>query len=453
MEPQENKMGTMPVKKLLISMSLPMMISMLVQALYNVVDSIFVAQISEQALTAVSLGFPLQNLMIAVGTGTGVGINAMLSKSLGEKRFDESDRAANTGLFLAVLSGIFFIILGLLVTSPFMNSMTKTKEVVEYGETYLRIVLCFSMGLFIAITCERLLQSTGRTMLSMIAQLSGAIFNIIFDPILIFGVPALGIPRLEIAGAAIATVGGQHVAAVVGILLNLKKNKEIHFSLKKILKPEGRVVGRIYKVGVPSILMMSVGSIMNFLLNKILISFTETATAVFGVYFKLQCFFFMPVFGMNNGLVPIMAYNYGARNRKRIMDVLRFAVLLAIIVMSVGTIVFETLPEVLLGLFNASEDMLRIGVPALRIIGVHFPIAAVAIMLSSTFQAFAKSIYSLIVSLLRQIVALIPAAYILALLFKDVDAVWFSFLIAEVVSLIAVIIFYRKLKKDIIDKL
>ena len=453
MEPQENKMGTMPVKKLLITMSLPMMISMLVQALYNIVDSIFVAQLSEQALTAVSLGFPLQNLMIAVGSGTGVGINAMLSKSLGEKRFEEADKAANTGFFLAIMSTIFFVLLGIFAVSPFMNFMSETKEVVEYGETYLRIVLCFSMGLFLAMTAERILQSTGRTLFSMIAQLSGAVFNIIFDPILIFGVPALGIPRLEIAGAAIATVAGQHVAAVVGILLNVLKNKEIKFSWKRFFKPEGATVGRIYKVGVPSILMMSVGSVMNFLLNKILITFTETATAVFGAYFKMQSFFFMPLFGMNNGLVPIMAYNYGARNRKRVLDVLKFAVILAVVLMTVGTIIFETIPEVLLGMFNASEEMLKIGVPALRIIGAHFPLAAVAIMLSSTFQAFAKSIYSLIVSLLRQIVALIPAAYILALVFNNVDAVWFSFLIAEVVSLIAVIIFYRKLKRDIIDKL
>jgi putative MATE family efflux protein len=434
-------------------MSLPMMISMLVQALYNIVDSIFVAQLSEQALTAVSLGFPLQNLMIAVGSGTGVGINAMLSKSLGEKRFEEADKAANTGFFLAIMSTIFFVLLGIFAVSPFINFMSETKEVVEYGETYLRIVLCFSMGLVLAMTAERILQSTGRTLFSMIAQLSGAIFNIIFDPILIFGVPALGIPRLGIAGAAIATVAGQHVAAVVGILLNVLKNKEIKFSWKRFFKPEGATVGRIYKVGVPSILMMSVGSVMNFLLNKILITFTETATAVFGAYFKMQSFFFMPLFGMNNGLVPIMAYNYGARNRKRVLDVLKFAVILAVVLMTVGTIIFETIPEVLLGMFNASEEMLKIGVPALRIIGAHFPLAAVAIMLSSTFQAFAKSIYSLIVSLLRQIVALIPAAYVLALVFKHVDAVWFSFLIAEVVSLIAVIIFYRKLKRDIIDKL
>ena len=446
-------MGTMPVKKLLITMSLPMMISMLVQALYNVVDSIFVAQISEQALTAVSLGFPLQNLMIAVGSGTGVGINAMLSKALGEKRFDEADKAANTGLLLAVLSTVFFILLGIFAVSPFMNSMTETKEVVEYGETYLRIVLCFSLGIFMAMTAERILQSTGRTLFSMIAQLSGAVTNLIFDPILIFGVPALGIPSLGIAGAAIATVFGQHVAATVGVILNLTKNKELHFSWKCILKPEGQVVGRIYKVGVPSILMMSVGSVMNYLLNRILISFSETATAVFGAYFKMQSFFFMPLFGMNNGLIPIMAYNYGARNKKRVMEALHFAIILAVLLMSAGTIIFETIPEVLLGFFNASQHMLDIGVPALRIIGAHFPLAAVAIMLSSTFQAFAKSIYSLITSLLRQIVALIPAAYILALVFKDVNAVWFSFLIAEVVSLIAVMVFYRKLKREIIDKL
>ena len=453
MEPQENKMGTMPVKKLLISMSLPMMISMLVQALYNVVDSIFVAQLSEQALTAVSLGFPLQNLMIAVGSGTGVGINAMLSKSLGEKRFDEADKAANTGLLLAVLSSLFFVLIGLFAVTPFLKSMTKTTEVVEYGETYLRIVLCFSLGLFLQMTGERILQSTGRTMLSMIAQLTGAILNLIFDPILIFGVPALGIPSLGIAGAAIATVFGQHAAAVVALILNVKKNKELHFSLKKILKPEGQAVARIYKVGVPSILMMAIGSLTNYLLNQILIRFSETATAVFGAYFKMQSFFFMPLFGLNGGLVPIMAYNYGARDKKRVLEALRFAVILAVILMTVGTIIFEVFPKTLLGFFNASEHMLEIGVPALRIIGAHFPVAAVCIMLSATFQAFAKGMYSLITSLLRQVVALVPAALILALIFKDVDAVWFSFLIAEVVSLIAVFIFYNKLKRDIIDKL
>ena len=453
MEPQENKMGTMPVKKLLISMSLPMMISMLVQALYNVVDSIFVAQLSEQALTAVSLGFPLQNLMIAVGSGTGVGINAMLSKSLGEKRFDEADKAANTGLLLAVLSSLFFVLIGLFAVTPFLKSMTKTTEVVEYGETYLRIVLCFSMGLFLQMTGERILQSTGRTMLSMIAQLTGAVLNLIFDPILIFGVPALGIPSLGIAGAAIATVFGQHAAAVVALILNVKKNKELHFSLKKILKPEGQAVARIYKVGVPSILMMAIGSLTNYLLNQILIRFSETATAVFGAYFKMQSFFFMPLFGLNGGLVPIMAYNYGARDKKRVLEALRFAVILAVILMTVGTIIFEVFPKTLLGFFNASEHMLEIGVPALRIIGAHFPVAAVCIMLSATFQAFAKGMYSLITSLLRQVVALVPAALILALIFKDVDAVWFSFLIAEVVSMIAVFIFYNKLKRDIIDKL
>ena len=453
MEPQENKMGTMPVKKLLISMSLPMMISMLVQALYNVVDSIFVAQLSEQALTAVSLGFPLQNLMIAVGSGTGVGINAMLSKSLGEKRFDEADKAANTGLLLAVLSSLFFVLIGLFAVTPFLKSMTKTTEVVEYGETYLRIVLCFSMDLFLQMTGERILQSTGRTMLSMIAQLTGAVLNLIFDPILIFGVPALGIPSLGIAGAAIATVFGQHAAAVVALILNVKKNKELHFSLKKILKPEGQAIARIYKVGVPSILMMAIGSLTNYLLNQILIRFSETATAVFGAYFKMQSFFFMPLFGLNGGLVPIMAYNYGARDKKRVLEALRFAVILAVILMTVGTIIFEVFPKTLLGFFNASEHMLEIGVPALRIIGAHFPVAAVCIMLSATFQAFAKGMYSLITSLLRQVVALVPAALILALIFKDVDAVWFSFLIAEVVSLIAVFIFYNKLKRDIIDKL
>ena len=448
---QENKMGVMPVKKLIITMSLPMMISMLVQALYNIVDSIFVSRIGESALTAVTLAFPMQNLMIAVGSGTGVGINALLSRSLGEKRFDQSDAAANTGLLLAFLSAMGFLLLGLFGAKPFIAAQTDNAEIIAYGSTYLGIVTCFSFGLLFQMTFERLLQSTGQTVYSMISQLTGAVFNIIFDPIMIFGY--FGFPKLGVAGAAYATVLGQMLAAVVGLTLNLKKNKELHFSFSRILHPHADTVRRIYSVGVPSILMMSIGSLMTYLMNQILIGFSETAAAVFGVYFKLQSFFFMPVFGMNNGLIPVLAYNYGARNRKRIDEALRFAVGLAAGIMIVGTIFFELIPGTLLDLFNASENMKSIGIAALRTIAIHFPIAAVAISLGSVFQAFSKSIYSLLVSLGRQLFVLIPAAWLLAKLTNNVNMVWWSFLIAEIVSGILTLVFFKKVYKEVVEPL
>ncbi len=448
---QENKMGVMPVKKLIISMSLPMMISMLVQALYNIVDSIFVSRIGESALTAVTLAFPMQSLMIAVGSGTGVGINALLSRSLGEKRFSQSDAAANTGLLLAFISSVGFLLLGLFGAKPFIAAQTDNAEIVAYGSAYLGIVTCFSFGLLFQMTFERLLQSTGQTIYSMISQMTGAIINIIFDPILIFGY--LGFPKLGVAGAAYATVFGQMVAATVGLILNLKKNTELNFSFYKILHPQGETVKRIYAVGVPSILMMSIGSIMNYLMNQILIGFSETATAVFGAYFKLQSFFFMPIFGLNNGLIPVLAYNYGARNRKRIDEALRFSVGLAVSIMVTGTIIFELFPGRLLDLFNASDNMKSIGIIALRTIALHFPIAAVAISLGSVFQAFSKSIYSLFISLGRQLVVLIPAAWLLARLTGDVNKVWLSFLIAEVVSGILTLVFFRKVYKEVVEPL
>ena len=447
---QENKMGVMPVKKLIITMSLPMMISMLVQALYNIVDSIFVSRIGESALTAVTLAFPMQNLMIAVGSGTGVGINALLSRSLGENRFDQSDAAANTGLLLAFFSAVGFLLLGLFGAKPFIAAQTDNAEIIAYGSAYLGIVTCFSFGLLFQMTFERLLQSTGQTVYSMISQLTGAIFNIIFDPILIFGY--FGFPKLGVAGAAYATVLGQMLAAVVGLTLNLKKNKELHFSFSRILHPQAETVKRIYSVGVPTILMMSIGSLMTYLMNQILIGFSETAAAVFGVYFKLQSFFFMPVFGMNNGLIPVLAYNYGAKKKARINEALKFSVFLALGIMLTGTFVFEMFPEYLLSLFSASDEMLRIGVPALRIICTCFPVAAVCIVLGSTFQAFSQSIYSLIVSVMRQLVALIPAAWLLSLT-GNINNVWWAFPIAEVMSLIFSLIFFKKIYDDVIKVL
>ena len=446
----ENKMGTMPVKKLIISMSLPMMISMLVQALYNVVDSIYVARLSEEALTAVTMAFPLQNLMIALGSGTGVGINALLSRSLGEKRFDQSDAAANNGLLLTFFSYLAFLIIGLFVSGPFIRTQTQNPVLAADGTTYLRIVCCMSLGLFFQMTFDRLLQSTGRTVYSMISQAAGAVINIIFDPLLIFGLA--GFPKLGVAGAAIATVLGQACAAVIGLILNLRKNPDIHFSFKSVLSPDIRIIRDIYRVGIPSILMMSIGSAMTYMMNLILHTFSETAIAVFGVYFKLQSFFFMPVFGLNNGLIPVLAYNYGARNSQRIKEALRFAMMLAGSIMLAGTLVFELFPALLLRLFDASEDMLAIGVPALRIICVIFPIAGVCIAMGSVFQAFGKSMYSLVVSVGRQLVILIPAAWLLSRL-RNVNLVWLAFPIAEVVSLLISLWFYRKIHREIIDRL
>ena len=448
--PRENKMGTMPVKKLLISMALPMMISMLVQALYNVVDSIFVARIEEDALTAVTLAFPLQNLMIAVGGGIGVGVNALLSRSLGEKRFDQANDAANTGLFLTFLHYILFLLIAIFAAKPFIRSQTADPRIMEYGVTYLTIVCGASIGLFYQMMFERLLQSTGLTVYSMISQGTGAIINIIMDPIMIFGL--FGFPRLGVAGAAWATVLGQCVAAILGLVLNVKRNREITISLKEILHPNFANIRNIYAIGIPSCLMMAIGSFMSYMMNRILITFSTTATAVFGAYFKLQSFFFMPVFGMNNAVTPIVAYNYGARNRDRVLGTVKFALKLAVCIMLCGTLAFELIPQVLLGFFNASGDMLSIGVPALRIIGVHFPIAACCIILGSTFQAFGKGVYSLITSVFRQILVLIPVAWLLAKL-GNVMYVWFSFPIAELMSLTVTLILFRKLYREVIAKL
>ncbi len=442
MERTENKMGTMPVKQLIIAMSLPMMISMLVQALYNVVDSIFVAQIEEDALTAVTLAFPMQNLMIAVGAGTGVGINALLSKALGEKRFDKSDAAANTGIFLSFLNFIAFLVIGFLLSEPFIRTQTADPKIIAYGTTYLRICCCMSVGVFFQITFERLLQSTGRTLYSMISQLTGAVINIIMDPIMIFGL--LGCPKMGVAGAAYATVLGQVIASFLGLYMNLKVNKDITISLKEILRPKREIVKAIYAVGVPSILMMSIGSLMTYLMNRILIVFSTTTTAVFGVYFKLQSFFFMPVFGLNNGLIPVLAYNYGARNKERISESLKFAMMLAVVIMLVGMIVFEVIPGQLLGMFNASDDMKQIGIPALRIICLSFPLAGFSIAMGSIFQAFSESIYSLIISIGRQLVVLIPIAWLLSLT-GNVNLVWWAFPAAELVSLVLSVFFFKRL--------
>ena len=441
-------MGTMPVKQLIISMSLPMMISMLMQALYSVVDSVFVSRLSEQALAAVTYAFPLQNMMIALGSGTGVGINALLSRSLGERRFDKSDAAANTGLLLTFCNALLFMVIGLFGSHAFIATQTSLPEIREMGAAYLSIVCGFSFGLFFQMTFERLLQSTGLTVYSMASQLSGAIINTILDPIMIFGL--LGCPRFGVAGAAYATVIGQCCAALIGLSLNLKKNKEIHYSLKGILSPRLDTVGKIYYVGVPSIMMMSIGSLMTYGINQILSVFSDTAVAVFGVYFKLQSFFFMPVFGLNNGVIPVLAYNYGARKKERIQEALRFSMLVAVGIMGLGTLLFQLFPARLLGFFNASEDMLAIGVPALRIISLSYMVAGACIAMGSIFQAFSRSFYSLYVSIGRQLVVLLPAAWLLSRT-GNVAMVWWAFPIAEIVSAILSVIFFRRLYKEVVE--
>ncbi|MBO4727523.1 MAG: MATE family efflux transporter [Spirochaetaceae bacterium] len=436
----ENKMGYMPLGKLLLQMSLPMMISMFVQSLYNIVDSIFVAQISEHALTAVSLAFPIQNLMFSVAIGTGVGINSLLSRRLGEKNFDEVDMVANNGIFLAICGFIVFMIVGFIVPRPYFESQTDNAEIIEYGVTYMRICLIACAGVFGAITFERLLISTGKTGLSMISQLTGTAFNLVFDPILIFGL--LGFPKMGIAGAALATVLGQFATMTVSFILNVRKNKEIRLSIKG-LKPEGQIIGKIYAVGIPSIIVMSIGSILVYFLNIILGSFTTTAIAVYGVYFKLQSFVFMPVFGLNNGSVPIVGYNFGARNKKRVTKTIIISSLAACSIMLVGMLIFELFPRQLLGMFNASEEMYSIGIVALRIIAIHFPIAAFCIILSSVFQALGKGIQSMSISFIRQLIVLLPAAWLLSLT-GNINNIWWAFPIAEVISLLTCVILLKR---------
>ncbi len=437
---KENKMGVMPVGKLLAGMAIPMMISMLVQALYNVVDSVFVAKISEDALNAVSLAFPLQNLMIAVGGGTAVGINALLSRSLGEKNQEMADRAANTGIFLSLCSFVVFALIGIFLSHPFFVAQAAGEEdIINYGTQYASICLGCSIGIFSQFCFERLLQSTGRTFFAMCTQMVGAIINIIMDPILIFGL--LGAPRLEVAGAAIATVAGQIVAAILALILNLTCNHDIHIQPKHI-RWNKQVVREIYRVGFPSIVMQSISSVMVFGMNKILFGFTKTATAVFGSYFKLQSFVFMPVFGLNNGMVPIVSYNYGAARPDRVKKTVKLAVCAAVGIMAIGFAVFQLFPQTLLSFFNASDEMMEIGSVALRIISFSFLFAGFCVIAGSVCQAIGNPIHSLIISVGRQLVVLLPVAWLLSLTGR-LELVWVAFPVAELVSLILSIVFLR----------
>ncbi len=444
---KENKMGVMPVGRLLFSMSFPIMISMLVQALYNVVDSMFVARVNENALTALSMAFPVQNLMIAVSVGLGVGLNAVLSRALGAKDEEGVRRTATCGILLEIIGSALFMVAGLFVVRPFFEAQTDITQIVEYGVQYTTIVMVGSLGSFMQIVFERLLQSTGRTMFTMVSQAVGAIINIILDPIMIFGY--FGMPAMGVAGAALATIIGQWVAAALGLYMNIFHNPEISISMKGF-RLHGPTLRRILGIGIPSVVMQSIGSVMTFAMNQILIAFSSTAVAVFGVYFKLQSFIFMPVFGLNNGTVPIVAYNFGARRADRMIKTIRYSIASAIVIMVVGMLIFQAVPDRLLLLFDASEEMLRIGVPALRLISLSFPLAGFGIGCGAVFQALGYSVYSMLISLVRQLFVLIPCAFLIGMLSGNVTAVWWAFVVAEGFSVVLSAIYLRRVNRHVI---
>lgn len=434
----ENKMGVMPVNRLLVSMAAPMMISMLVQALYNVVDTMFVSRLGKDALTALSLAFSIQNLMIAVAVGTGVGINALLSRSLGEKEFERANKTAENGLFLAGINYIIFLFIGIFFSRSYFSLFGASEAVVEYGAEYLSICCILSFGVFGQITFERILQSVGKTMLTMVTQMIGAVLNIILDPIMIYGL--LGFPKMGVAGAALATVIGQIIAFIAGIILNHKFNHEVRLNMRSF-RPDGAIIKNIYSVGVPSIIMGSIGSVMTVGINQIVRicgSVADTAQAVFGVYFKLQSFVFMPVFGLNNGMVPIIAYNFGAKKRDRLTKTIKLSVLYACILMLIGFLLFQFMPETLLRIFDTGNDdmagIVEVGVPALRRISYSFVFAGFCIVILSVFQALGHGFLSLGVSAMRQLGVLLPAAFILAVTTHSVEMVWLAFPIAEIAS-------------------
>lgn len=442
--PDSARMGEAPEGKLLLSMGIPLMLSMLVQALYNVVDSVYVAAVSEDCLTALSLAFPAQNIIIGLATGTGVGITTLVSRALGRKHTEEADRVAGTSIFLAICCWALVALFGIFFAKPFIWAQADSESIRYYGDSYLQIVCIGSLFLYLEMDFERLLQSTGLSKFFMWTQMIGAVTNIILDPFFIYG--WCGLPALNTTGAAIATVLGQAVGAAAGLTFLLTKNRELHLSISNI-RPVGSIIAQTYKIGFPSILMVGVGSITNFCMNKILIGFTSTAVALYGAYMKLQSFFFMPIFGLNNAIIPIIGYNYGARKEDRILRTIKYGALYACTITSIGAFLFLTIPGIMLGAFSPSQEMLTIGIPALRIICLHFPVAGFCIVAGSACQALDKSVFSFFTSLLRQIVALIPAAYLLSLT-GNVNNVWWSFPIAEVVSMIFSTLFLKKALSD-----
>lgn len=427
---KKNKMGTLPIKKLVLTMSLPMMISMLIQSLYNIVDSIFVAQVSEEALTAVSLAFPVQNMMVALQIGTGAGVSALLSRSLGEGKQKEANASASNSVLLAFFHYAIFLVFGLFLVRPFFAAQTSNPLIFSEGEAYLTIITALSFGQFFQVTYERLMQSTGNTFYTMITQGIGAIINLILDPILIFG--WFGLPAMGVKGAALATVLGQVLAAVLAVILNTKKNNELSMPVKSF-RPDWKVIREIYSVGIPSTLMVAISSVTMFFMNMILMSFSATATAVYGIYFKLQSFVFMPVFGLTNGMMPILSYNLGSRDKQRIIETIKICIIYSSIMMALGIAAFQLAPELLLSFFNASGDMLDYGIPALKIISLNFVFAGYSIVVSAVFQAFGEGVLSFGESVIRQVAVLIPLAYLFSLS-GDVNTIWWAYPIAEVAS-------------------
>lgn len=450
--PNENKLGTMPISKLIWNMSLPIIASMLVQALYNIVDSVFVSWVSEASLTAVSLAFPAQNLMISLAAGTAVGVNALLGRALGAGEQQRVDQVAMNGMFLALVGFVVSCVLGLTCAGAFLRSQTQVEEIVVMGEQYLHIVMGCSFALFGQIMLERLLQGTGRSLLSMYTQGLGAIVNIILDPVFIF------LFKMGVAGAAVATVIGQICGMLLAAYFNVKKNQDIRLQVR-CFRPDWRIIGSIYAIGLPSVIMMAIGSVMTFLMNKILIVYHaahETAATAFGIYFKLNSFIFMPVFGMNNGVVPIIAYNYGAQNRARMVEAIKRSAVYASAIMVVGMALFLAIPGTLLNIFDASETMLSVGIPALRTICLSFWIAGACIALSGSFQALGKSLYSMVISIVRQLVFLVPIAYVLARYGAangNSNLVWWCFPLAELASLAVTLAFFRRLYRTLIAKI
>lgn len=439
---KENKMGSMNIKRLILTMSAPIVVSMMVQSLYNVVDSIFVAQISEEAITAVSMAFPFQQLMMSVGIGTAIGVNSLLARNLGAKQFSQVNKIANNGLLLAFLSFIAFFMMGLLLSDKLITIQTDNQEIISNGPVYLRICLMGSLGIFTHLMFERLLQATGKTMYTMIAQISGALMNIILDPIMIFG--WFGMPAMGLAGAAIATVISQYIGALVVAYLCIRKEKDIDIGFR-YMKPDFKIIRDIYAVGIPSIIMISISSVTIFSMNQILAKFSITAVALLGIYFKLQSFIFMPVFGLNNGIIPIVGYNYGAGNKERMRETIFLGMRYAVTIMLIGTLIMMVLPDKLLGMFNASDQMMDIGRVAFRIICISFPFAAISIISIGVFQAIGKGTLSMIISIIRQLVVLVPLAYLFSLT-GNLSMVWWSVIIAE---LVAVSICVRNIRKII----
>ncbi|MEN6636914.1 MAG: MATE family efflux transporter [Clostridiaceae bacterium] len=440
-----NKMAIQPEGKLLFGMGAPLALSMMIQALYNIVDSIFVSYLGENALTAVSLSYPIFMLMISVAVGTGVGINSLISRRLGAKRHEEAEHAAGNGFTLMLISMLVFVLFGIFGTRPFMMAYTTNPETLEYGVTYLSIIMICSVGLFMQIYCERILQSQGKNFYVMLVQIAGAVFNIVFDPILIFGL--LGFPKLGMAGAAIATVGGQFLAMLISFVLIFSKKNEVRLHAKHLI-PRAHVVRKIYAVGAPSIILQALGTVMTLTLNGILIAYTETAVAVFGVYFRVQSIALMPLFGMTNAAMSIIAFNYGAQNKKRVMRTWRLAMISGIVMMLIMTLVFVLLPDQILGLFNATEEMLSIGRSAMTIIPTGLVLASVSIMCSVLFQAIGKGAYSMYLSLARQLIVLVPVAWLLSRLFHEVTAVWWAFPVAEVCTIIIALVMFAKVYRE-----